>query len=599
MGDSNKGSREQPRADPAFGASWNAIIFAAWVAVSIALSWKPAVHSWDFLLYDAASRAAANAGQAIDDNVVVVALDETSLDQLSAPIALMQAELGLVLEALSVAGAKAVAVDLILPDQSFEHLLPGLDGKLIRGILSMRRAGPLVLARTVDSGGRSRPLSPAVVAAAGSAGAGFALFEADHDGVVRRFGERLGVADEMVPTLVGELARRLGHEPGAGLIDFTRPLTVPIVALHSVLAHINTRDHGAMVRDFSGKVVFIGLTLPFVDRHRVPAMRAPNTLPGVHAHVQAFRSIRDGRLLQESPGWINSALGAICVSIYLVSARLRYMLAFVVAGSVLLIAGGYSLMLAGWVLPVATLLTMMLAAASSRLAREMFLEIQARRRLRNVFAGYVSPHVMNELESGRLAGMASERRHIAVLFIDVRGFTSRSERNPPERVTATLNALFELVTASIHRHNGTVKEFMGDGVMSFFGAPQEIARPARAAYDAALEIHSALPGLNEKLQRADQEPLVVGMGLACGPAVVGHIGSPSRHTYGAMGDCVNVAARLETMTKELGYPLLLSGAAAAELNVGTLTISLGLHEVKGHSPVQIYGWKAEVAGGTQ
>lgn len=585
-----EGATGRSNAGPGAKTKWHSIVCWAWLVAGLAITWNPVPESWNRLLYDMASRAAASTRQELNDDVVVVALDQATLDQVSAPMALMHRELGVMLEALSASGAKAVAVDIVLPDRSFESLIPGLDGSLVRGILLMRRVGPVVLGRTVDEAGRSRPIAPQYVSAAGPSGIGLAMFEAEGDGVVRRFEERLGIGGEMVPTLVGELARRLGHSPSPGLIDFTRPTGSPTVALQDVLARFKALDSAKLARDFSGKVVFVGLTLPFIDRLRIPAVPAPDTLSGVHVHVQAYRSVRDGRLIQDSPGWINSIIGILCASTYMVYLRVRRTLAFVFGTSVLLLAQGYVLLLVGWALPVATFLTLVWAATASRLARELFAEVRAKRRLQSVFAGYVSPDVMKELESGRLTGVGSERRHIAVLFIDVRGFTSRSERTPPERVTATLNAFFELVTASIHCHGGTVKEFMGDGVMSFFGAPKDMKQPAREAYQAAREIHAALPLLNRQLEATGEEPLVIGMGLASGQAVVGHIGSPSRHAYGAMGDCVNVAARLESMTKELGYPLLMSRDAAAELE-GVSLISLGRHGVKGHSPIEIIAWR--------
>jgi CHASE2 domain-containing sensor protein len=276
---------------------WRAAAWALWIAACAALALKPAAHAWDLLLYDAATRLAAQWRHAVEDDVVVVALDETTVQRLEPPIAPMQGVLGPALEGLAHARAKAVVVDLILPDRSFDSLVPGLDDKLLLGIVAMRRAGPLVLAITVDEGGRSRPVHAPFVAAAGPGGTGFALFEADADAVVRRFDERLGVGGESVPTLVGQLVRRLSQAPGAGLIDFTRRAPVRTVAMHDMLAQIEARDNAALARAFAGKVVFIGMMLPFVDRHRVPAARAPHTVPGVIEYsARTYRNLYHARM---------------------------------------------------------------------------------------------------------------------------------------------------------------------------------------------------------------------------------------------------------------------------------------------------------------
>jgi adenylate cyclase len=207
---------------------------------------------------------------------------------------------------------------------------------------------------------------------------------------------------------------------------------------------------------------------------------------------------------------------------------------------------------------------------------------------------------MAELEAGKLDGMESTRRFICVMFLDVRNFTTWSETDAPEAVTASLNALFEVATETIHRWGGTVKEFMGDGVMALFGAPQPLANASESAYRAAREILDSMAAFNAILQGRGQAPLTIGIGIACGDAVVGHIGAASRHTYGAVGDCVNLASRLEGLSKDLGYSLIMSSDLRERLdgNRDERVMSLGVRAIKGHSPVEVHGWNAEGAYAT-
>jgi len=143
----------------------------------------------------------------------------------------------------------------------------------------------------------------------------------------------------------------------------------------------------------------------------------------------------------------------------------------------------------------------------------------------------------------------------------------------------------------VHKHHGTVDKFIGDGLMAFFGAPEPLERPERNAFDAAQEMIERLAEVNAELAAQGEEPLKIGIGLHSGEIVVGHIGSPERHNYTAIGDVVNVASRLEGLSKTVGHVIVCSKAVAQALGFPSTLSSLGEKPVAGHSPEQIYGWK--------
>lgn len=145
-----------------------------------------------------------------------------------------------------------------------------------------------------------------------------------------------------------------------------------------------------------------------------------------------------------------------------------------------------------------------------------------------------------------------------MLFSDIREFTASSENMRPEDVVTILNEYFEKMVEVVVRHTGTVDKFIGDGLMAFFGVPEEDNFQEEHAVHAALEMQQELCKLNEKWSAEGRSPLRIGIGINSGNAIVGNIGSAQRLEYTAIGDTVNLAARLETATKEFGVDVLIS-----------------------------------------
>ncbi|HYM03563.1 MAG TPA: adenylate/guanylate cyclase domain-containing protein [Stellaceae bacterium] len=189
-------------------------------------------------------------------------------------------------------------------------------------------------------------------------------------------------------------------------------------------------------------------------------------------------------------------------------------------------------------------------------------EAASRERVTNIFGQHVSPAVVERLID-RPTDFTGERQEICVMFLDIRNFTANARRRAPEEVVAFLNAAFAFMIEAVDRHQGFVNKFLGDGFMAIFGAPLEDPAAARNGVAAAREI------LNEIDRRGLAEaawPLKVGIGLHLGTAVTGNIGSPRRKEFTAIGDTVNLAARLEQLTKECGARLIVSEEVMAALS---------------------------------
>jgi class 3 adenylate cyclase len=185
---------------------------------------------------------------------------------------------------------------------------------------------------------------------------------------------------------------------------------------------------------------------------------------------------------------------------------------------------------------------------------------------------------------------------MAFLFADLRGFTALSERESPEAVLDLLNRYYAAITPALHAHGGTIDNFRGDGVMVMFGAPEPLARPEQAALAAAQAVLDAVAALNLRLAAQGRAPLECAIGVAAGEAVFGDLGSTERKDYTALGDAVNVAARLQDVAREGGHALVVTAAVlerAGEPSEGWL--ALGERALRGHSPVVLYAWLRQQA----
>lgn len=198
----------------------------------------------------------------------------------------------------------------------------------------------------------------------------------------------------------------------------------------------------------------------------------------------------------------------------------------------------------------------------------MALSLQERAVLKGALSRYVSAHVAESVLSQRnLPELAGSRRRITVMFCDIRNFTRFSNSLEPEQVFGFLNEFFSEMIEVIFKHQGTLDKMLGDGLMALFGTPQDDPEHAVHALDAAMEMQKRLEGLRGKWKQHHASDLAIGIGLHTGDAMVGNIGSKDRMEYTAIGDTVNIASRLEAMTKEQGCPILLSFDTAGEIPV--------------------------------
>jgi len=534
------------------------------------------------------------------DDVVLIGIDEGSEEAFTEPVALWHGHFARLLLALKDARPLAIGVDVVPPERSYDGIVPGLDLTLFRAIRETRQSAPVVFALTVDREGRAARMHPTFARVLGEGRLGLDQQLKDPDAVSRRFSEAELGQTRAARTIVGQMLRAAGHPVDSGYIDYSIGSQVQYIPMQDVIAWKAAGDEARLARAFAGRMVLVGYVNKRSDRWQLPVqlidvdgVQGPERFnqPGVITHLQALRS-------QTADGLLHPVSEEVRWGICLLAGALVFMhfsLASALAGALGLTAlaffgGAYAIREHQTLLPVAWITFTLWTGFITRAIVDGIESSLERGRLKRTFAGQVSPAVMNEMLAGGLSpGVSGQLADVCVLFSDIRGFTTLSERMPPPVVTAVLQRYFDRMVKAVHHHDGTVDKFIGDGMMVLFGAPRKSADPCGDAVSCALAMMAELDALNGDFESEGLPTLTIGIGVNFGSVTVGNIGSSERHNYSAIGDAVNVAARIEGLTKDLGRKILVTGAVAERLGDRFRFESLGTHEVKGHSPVQVWG----------
>ncbi len=382
--------------------------------------------------------------------------------------------------------------------------------------------------------------------------------------------ERVSLGEEEIPVdKVGQMLVRFRGPPG----------TFSTYSISDIIGH------RVPARDLAGKIILVGLTAHALgDREVTPAGA---DFPGVEIHANAIDNVLRGDFLRrDREGGAAGESVATVLLVFAISFAAVYLSPLWSAAAALWVTISFAAYAQYWltfrgmlidvVVPLAAAVTTYMFLATYH----YFVEEKARRYVRAAFEHYLNPEVIASLVDDpaglRLFG---ERRHLAILFADIVNFTARAERSEPERLVALLNAYMTEMTRIIFESQGVVDKFMGDGIMAFWGAPIEIHNPARAALDCALKM---LEGL-DRLRRSDERfaDVNIGIGVATGDAVVGNLGSEQRFDYSAIGDTVNLASRLEGLTRHFGVHLLANRQTVVEAETNYCVREVGLVKVKG------------------
>ncbi|MGM0594370.1 MAG: CHASE2 domain-containing protein [Pseudomonadota bacterium] len=414
-------------------------------------------------------------------------------------------------------------------------------------------------------------------------------FEEQSDGVGRHYPLYLEVDGWRLPSLPAKVARGLGHEPpaqGRIRLNWQGPVnSYPRVAYADIYEELSRRQSRRPADEFRDKIVIIGSTA--TGQHDLRTTPVGSLQPALEIVATALDNLRRGDYLHDAPAWLAPLLTLLLILPQWLAFRagvgaLRIAAALLLT-TPLLFAAAYAALGLGWWLP---LLSPVLFAWGYYALAALYAYRQAqheRQRSVQIFSRFLDPRVVEELVShgDSLLSIKPESRQITVLFSDIRGFTTLSERHTAEQIVELLNDYFSRQVKVIFRHQGTMDKFIGDAIMAFWGAPVSDEAQARHAVEAALDMTDALEQFKRDLGAAD-ENFDVGIGIHTGPGVVGFIGSDNRLDYTAIGDTVNLASRIEGQTKGVAR-ILVSAETRQQCGEAFDFIDHGFYKVKGRT----------------
>jgi adenylate cyclase len=368
-------------------------------------------------------------------------------------------------------------------------------------------------------------------------------------------------------------------ELGRMVVHFRGPTgTIPWFSISDIINHRIPPD---ALKD---RIVLVGLTAHALGDRFVTPVGAD--FPGVEIQANAADNVLLGDfLVHDQPLWSEEEWAGILIGIA-ISFVAAYMTAIYGATIAVILGSAYFLYalhlldadgeILGVVFPLLVLALTYIFVMSWR----YFAEGAEKRHLRHVFEHYLNPDVIaSVVDNPTGLKLGGERRHLTILFSDIVNFTSRAERTEPEPLVALLNTYMTAMTNLILESGGVVDKLMGDGIMAFWGAPLAIENPARAAMKCALRMMAELAALAKRDERfADVK---IGIGICTGDAVVGNFGGEQRFDYSVIGDTVNLASRLEGLTRPFKVGILANRPTLEEAGAGFLTREIGLVKVKG------------------
>ncbi len=451
----------------------------------------------------------------------------------------------------------------------------------------------------------------------------------DQDGVIRKIPLFFRIGDEIVPSFAAE-ALRVAQNASTYVLKLSNASAETGLGRHTGLNHVRIGNFevatgpaseytlkfrrsnpsafipawkvlaGEVDEDqISGKVVLVGTSTPgLLDLRTTPLDAA---LPGVEVQAQIIENVLAGQRLTRpdyAPGIEQLLFVFFGLAFSVLILRLTPGQAAIAGGMMpaTIIAGGWICFQYFDLLLDPAYPSLVLLLLSSGATFHMYRQVAAQRSaIRSAFARYLAPAVVEEIiaHPTRLV-LGGEKRELSVMFCDVRNFASLSEELTAAEVTTLVNELLTPLSDIILQQRGTIDKYMGDGIMAFWNAPLDVNDHAERACRSAIAMIDIMPALNRHWEQQAYKagrsfkPIEIGIGINTGECCVGNLGSSQRFDYSAIGDNVNIASRLENLTKLYGVPIVIAEGAVPRWPSFSF-IELDLVRVKGRKhPIRVF-----------
>ena len=420
---------------------------------------------------------------------------------------------------------------------------------------------------------------------------GFANNTQDRDGYIRYGLWGADYEGEQIFSLATKIYEKYCQSQG---IEFKEPDMVSDVAFgftfsgksgaYEVISLCDVLDGKINAKVFKDAIVMVGAYAPGMqDSYNVAVQRGAQ-MYGVEIHANIVEALLEGKTYTPVSVMGYALVAAVVAVLFLLISEKGKIIptTMIMAGILgLNVLAGKMLYGRGVAVNIAEISFVVILIYIYQLISGYLSEILKRRKVISAFKKYVAPQVVEEIskQGDFEIVLGGENRHIAVLFVDIRGFTPMSESLQPEQVVEILNEYLSLTTNAIFKNGGTLDKFIGDATMAVFNAPFDLDDYIFKAVCAAMDIASGSDELEKKLMERFGKSVSFGIGVNCGPAVVGNIGCEFRMDYTAIGDTVNTAARLESNAKR--GQILISSAVYEEVKDRIEANEIGVIPLKG------------------
>ncbi|HFE39024.1 MAG TPA: adenylate/guanylate cyclase domain-containing protein [Gammaproteobacteria bacterium] len=536
----------------------------------------------------------------LEPGVIIVAIDEPSFGEINQQWPWPRETHARLLHALREAGVRAIGFDIVFANTS--RLGPQDDITLSNAAQTDTVfAADLSLVETPQASSLIRT-EPLAIFLENGAKSGLANVQPDTDGVVRRLPDPQDSFMYALLNTANETPKKLPE--GKKLIQFFGPPnSYPRISYYQAL---NPKEFlpPDMLKD---KVVIVGYSLQAsADVSTSDAFETPYTLKtgnftaGVEVQATIYDNFKNKLHIKNPPRWFEYLLLAIgCLMGALIGQIKKLIPKFSLGAVSVITVIGFAwvslkfgrLWLSPWDLNAG-----LLGVMSALSVRDFAIERKMRKEIQGAFSQYLSPDMVAKIVANpSLLNLGGEKRNLTIMFADIRGFTGISERfkDDPQGLTNLINNILTPLADIVMANGGTIDKFIGDCIMAFWNAPLDDPNHAQNALKAAQEMMNAIADINDKLTTHNTvlEGLTIriGIGLNSGDCVVGNMGSQNRFDYSVLGDAVNVASRLESMTKIYKTGIIFGQDTYKSLHNTETVTEVDTIQVRGRNePLKIY-----------